>query len=318
MRGRVLGTVTALLLACSACTAAPDSTRAETPTAGGSAGGSAGSTASRQVQPLPSRAAPDQVVTKLLVFVVENHSLEQMRTRMPYTFGLAQRYGYATDYLAIRHPSLPNYIAITSGDTHGITNDGPPAAHPLDGQSVFGQALRSGRTAAVYADGMTGSCAIVDGGDGYAVRHNPWAYYVSEQADCQAHDQPLTAMAAAVQAGQLPNAGMVVPNLCHDAHDCDLTVADDWIRSQLEGVLAGPDWQSGHLAVVITADEDDRNSDNRVLTVVVHPSQSGHVVTDPLNHYSLSGLYSDVLHAPGLGQAAAAPSMAKAFDLPLQ
>jgi acid phosphatase len=110
---------------------------------------------------------------------------------------------------------------------------------------------------------------------------------------------------------------MVVPNLCHDAHDCSLGVADDWIRAELGTVLAGPDWRSGHLAVVITADEDDRSSDNRVLTVVVHPSQHGNVVTDRLDHYSLSGLYSDVLHAPGLGHAPSAGSMAKAFGLPL-
>jgi acid phosphatase len=237
---------------------------------------------------------------------------------MPYTFRLARRFGYATNYVAVRHPSLPNYIAITSGDTHGISDDAAPAAHPLDGESVFGQALRSGRTAAVYADGMTGTCATVDGGDGYAVKHNPWAYYVRERADCASADQPVTALAAAARDGRLPNAGMVVPNLCHDAHDCDLATADGWIRTQLEGVLAGPDWRSAHLAVVLTADEDDRNSGNRVLTVVVHPSQRGHVVADRLDHYSLSGLYSAVLQAPALGHAADAPSMAKAFGLPLR
>lgn len=262
-------------------------------------------------------ATPTGAVTKLLVFVVENHSLEQMRTRMPYTFGLAQKFGYATSYVAIRHPSLPNYIAITSGDTHGVTDDAAPAAHRLQGESVFGQALRSGATAAVYADGMRGTCATVDGGDRYAVKHNPWAYYASERGDCRVGNQPVTALAPAVRDGRLPNAGMVVPNLCHDAHDCDLSAADDWIKTQMEEVLAGPDWRSGHLAVVITADEDDKHSDNRVLTVVVHPSQHGHVVSDRLDHYSLSGLYSGVVHEPGLGHAATAPSMAKAFGLPL-
>jgi acid phosphatase len=111
---------------------------------------------------------------------------------------------------------------------------------------------------------------------------------------------------------------MVVPNLCHDAHDCDLSVADDWLRTHVEDVLAGPDWRSGHLAVVITADEDDRTSDNRVLTVVVHPSQRSHVVSDHLDHYALSGLYSEVLRAPRLGRAATAPSMATSFGLPLR
>jgi hypothetical protein len=315
VRLQMLGAATAAILLASACAAPSVSGRNDAPSIGTSAVPPS-TRAAPQSSSAPA-AVPDRAVTKLLVLVVENHSLDQMRDRMPYTFGLAQRFGYATGYTAVRHPSLPNYLAITSGDTHGVVDDAAPAAHPLDGGSVFGQALRSGRTAGVYADGMSGTCATVDGGDRYAVKHNPWAYFVSERDSCRTGDQPIAALGPAVRSGRLPNAGMVVPNLCHDAHDCSLRVADDWLRAELETVLAGPDWRSGHLAVVITADEDDRSSDNRVLTVVVHPSQHGNVVSAPLDHYSLSGLYSDVLHAPGLGHASSAASMAKAFGLPL-
>lgn len=316
------GTVAALLLtwaACGACVGGPAPSSAAPAPADGRTGGpvSAATPASPATTARTPSASTAPAVTKLLVVVVENHSLSEMRAQMPYTAGLADRFGYASDYLAVRHPSLPNYLAITSGDTHGVADDAAPAAHALDGESVFGLALRSGRTAGLYADGMSAPCEPVDGGDDYAVKHNPWAYYVSERHACRVDDQPLGALSAAVRDGRLPDAGMVVPNLCHDAHDCRLSVADDWIRAQLEAVFAGPDWRSGHLAVVITADEDDRSSDNRVLTVVVHPSQRGHVVTSRLDHYSLSGLYSDVLHAPRLGHAAAAPSMARAFGLPL-
>jgi phosphatidylinositol-3-phosphatase len=80
----------------------------------------------------------------------------------------------------------------------------------------------------------------------------------------------------------------------------------------------GPDWTSGHLAVVITADTDDRKDRNRILTVVIHPSQHSNVVDERLDHYSLSRLFSDVLHAPPLSQAANASSMSVAFGLPLE
>lgn len=267
--------------------------------------------------PVSGLAARDQPVTKLLVVMVENHSLDQMRTEMPYTAALAQEFGYATNFYGVGYPSLPNYIAITSGSTHGITDDGPPSAHPLDGSSVFGEAMAQGKTAAVYADGMPTKCASQNGGNGYAVKHNPWVYYQSEQDLCQANDVPATSLADAATDGGLPNAGMVVPNLCHDAHDCDLSVADDWIKGELTNVFAGPDWKSGHLAVVITADTDDRTNDNRVLTVVAHPSQQGNVVDQRLDHYSLSRLYSDVVHAPALNRATSAVSMSDAFGLPL-
>ena len=252
------------------------------------------------------------------MFVEENHSREQMRQGMPYLFHLATRYGYATGYYAVAHPSLPNYVAIAGGQTYGISDDNPPSSHPLYGTSVFGQAISRGRTAALYADGMPSNCAVENGGSDYAVKHNPWAYFVREAASCRAHDVPLSRLDAAIAGGRLPNAGMVIPNLCHDAHDCSLSVADDWLRQNLGQVFAGPDWKSGRLAVVVTADEDDNVSDNNVLTVVIHPSQHGNVVSRRLDHYSLTRLYEDVLGAPYLHQAASAPSMAKAFGLPLR
>ena len=73
--------------------------------------------------------------------------------------------------------------------------------------------------------------------------------------------------------GSLPNAGMVVPDLCHDAHDCSLATADTWFQTWMTRIQAGPDWRPARLAVVLTADEDDKSAGNRVLTVVAHPSQ---------------------------------------------
>jgi len=243
-----------------------------------------------------------------------------MQSAMPYTNSMALRYGYASSYTAVMHPSLPNYLAIAGGSTFGVTDDQAPASHPLDGQSVFGQALAAGKTAAVYADGMPGNCAPTSGGTSYAVKHNPWAYFASatERAGCASFDVPESRLQTDVTNGTLPNVGMVIPNLCNDAHDCSLGTADAWFQSRMEAIMAGPDWQSGHLAVVLTADEDEGLSGNTVLTVVIHPSQNGHVVSAPLTHYSLTRLYEQVIGTTEyLNNAAAAPDMAAAFGLPI-
>ncbi|GAB3879806.1 alkaline phosphatase family protein [Terrabacter terrigena] len=262
-----------------------------------------------------ARVHPAQV-TKLLVFVVENHSLNQMREAMPYTAALGKEFAVATSYRAVAHPSLPNYLAMTGGSTFDVADDAPPASHATDEPSVFGQALSLGRTAKLYAEGMPGNCATESSGQ-YVVKHNPWAYYLGERTACARYDVPFGELSKDAADGRLPNAGMVVPDVCNDAHDCELSVADRWLRSQIEVVLAGPDWRAGHLAIVVTADEDDHHQDNLVLTAVAHPSVHGAVVTTPLTHYSLARLYSEVLGAPPLGEAAAAPSMATAFGLGL-
>lgn len=281
-------------------------------------GGSAPASSAPSAPPAPSASSSPGGVTKVLVIVVENHSFEQMKAQMPYTFGLATTFGYATRYTAIRHPSLPNYVAIVGGQTYGIADDGGPSANAIrSGMSVFGQAIAAGRTAALFAEGMPGNCALANGGDRYAVKHNPWAYFAAERSLCTRFDVPIENLAATIATGTLPTVGMVVPNLCNDAHDCPLGTADAWIMGWMDKLFAGPDWASGHLAVLITADENDDSPGNTVLTVVVHPSQAAHVVATPLSHYSVTRLLEDVAGAPHLFGAASAPSLSTAFALPI-
>jgi hypothetical protein len=273
-------------------------------------------TATPRPTPHPVASVRAGAVTKLLVFIEENHSLNQMKSNMPYAFGLAQRFGYATGYTAIGHPSLPNYIAIAGGLTYGINDDDNPSAHPVRGPSVFGQAFASGKAAAVYVDGMPQNCATSNGGSGYAVKHNPWAYFTNERDICQKHDLPADQLPLAITQGALPNLGMVIPNLCHDAHDCPLATADTWFKAWMTKLFQGPDWRSGHLAIVLTADEDDKSAGNNVLTVDIHPSQKANVVTSPLTHYSLTRLYEEVARTGFLFDASSAPSMSTAFGAP--
>lgn len=82
--------------------------------------------------PSPS-AAPAPAITKVVVFMVENHSLSEMRSGMPRTYRFASRFGIATHYRAITHPSLPNYLAIAAGSTKGVTDDANPSSHQLTG-----------------------------------------------------------------------------------------------------------------------------------------------------------------------------------------
>ncbi|MFN8193748.1 MAG: alkaline phosphatase family protein [Nocardioidaceae bacterium] len=273
------------------------------------------STSHRPHRATTSTPPTDTGVGKLVVVVVENHSLSQMRAAMPRMSGFAERFGYADHYDAITHPSLPNYLAMAGGSTFGVTNDKPPSVNGVRATSVFGQATAAGRTAGLYADGMPTVCATADGGDRYAVRHNPWAYFLNERASCRAHDRPIAALAPDVRAGRLPDVSFVIPNTCNDAHDCSLATADAWIGAQLDALLAGPDWASGHLAIVVTADEDDHNEGNRVLTLVLHPALDAVVVHTPLTHFSLSRALSEVVGAPPLGQAAQASSLLDAFGL---
>ena len=268
-----------------------------------------------------SRAGP----TKVLMFIEENHSLDQMKAGMPYLSGLAHQYAYATNYRGVTHPSEPNYLAIAGGSTFGVTRDQNPSINGLkvgNARSVFSQALARGHTAKTYMESMPHNCAQTPSGL-YGVKHNPWAYFSKGRANCRKFDVPIGdpargPLATDIAHNTLPNVGLVVPNLCDDAHNngCSLKGADDWLKNWLQRILHSRDFTSGRLVVVVTADEDHYTMDNRVLTVVLN-AKGPHklVVTRPLDHYSLSGFCSHIVGAPPLLNAATAHSMAHAFGL---
>jgi hypothetical protein len=93
----------------------------------------------------------------------------------PYFNGLIDQCGLATNYFAISHPSLPNYIALTSGSTQGITDDGDAIDHRLAVPSIFSQLGTNWRT---LAQSMPEPCDQVSSGL-YAARHNPAVYYTT-------------------------------------------------------------------------------------------------------------------------------------------
>ena len=102
--------------------------------------------------------------------VMENKQPGQLdASNAPYINDLAAKCASATNFFAESHPSLPDYIAMTSGSTQGITDDSAPSSHPLNVPSIFSQ-LGTGWRA--LAESSPSNCYRSDSGF-YAVRHVP-------------------------------------------------------------------------------------------------------------------------------------------------
>ena len=269
--------------------------------------------------PAEPRAA--NKVDKLLVIVAENKRAADVSANMPFLMSQSRRYGRATRYYAITYPSLPNYLVMAGGSTFGVESNGNPDQLPRKGRSVFGQMLASGRTAKTYAEAMPRNCTRRNRGT-YVVRHNPWTYFAdpAERAACRKYNVPSGsptngALANDIARGKLPNFGLLIPDNCHNGHDCSIATTDRWLRSWLPTIKNGPDFRSGRLAVIVTWDEDDRSTDNRVAMVVIHPDLKGRNVTTRLDHYALSAAISRLGRARPLRDANRAPDLLAAFGL---
>jgi hypothetical protein len=275
--------VTALVVAMSAC--------------GGSAGAPAVSspaTAATASSPPPSPAASPHTA-HVFVVVMENRSYAQAMAE-PYTAGLAAKYGVATNYHAVAHPSLPNYLALTGGSTFGITDDG---YHRLPAGGVGAQLTERGVAWRAYMEGMVRGC--FDSPSPYALKHNPFAYFGGA---CPGNVVPLTALAGDL-AATTPNVVWITPDLCHDGHDCSTKQADDFLAGLIPRILASDAWRQDGV-LLITWDEDDGGSGNRVPAIVAAPGLAHRVSDRRHDHYSLLATVEDRLGLQRLGQAASA------------
>jgi phospholipase C len=218
---------------------------------------------------------------------------------MPFLDDLARRYASAPNYCAVAHPSLPNYLALTSGSTWGVTDDG---YHRLPAVGLGAELTQAGISWRAYMEGMTQGCFASP--YPYALKHNPFAYY---GAGCPSNVVRLSRFSGDL-AGDPPRLMWVTPGLCHDGHDCSTAVADAWLASFVPQILASPAWRSGGV-LFLTWDENDASGANDVLTIVAAAGVAHRSSQAAYTHYSLLATICALLGVPAPGQGAQAPVM---------
>jgi phospholipase C len=256
----------------------------------------------------------------IFVIMDENKDYSQVIgvPAMPYLNSLATKYTVATNFGFETHPSLPNYIALTSGSMQGITNDcNPPAGCQVNARNLADSLESAGVSWKEYAEDMPRACASTNAGD-YATKHVPFLYYadiLGNPARCQSHVVPLTNLQSDLgSAGTAPAFAFITPNLCNDAHDCPLSAADSWLAREVPAILSSKAFKSGPSLLVITFDESNGSAKN-IATVLAGPTvKSGFQDPTSYNHYSLLRTIEDNWGLPPLtANDAAATPMTNSF-----
>src|SRR5579884_1934973 len=284
-----------------------------------------------------SLGAPPATFAHVIWIFMENHRYSgvigapgtKTARHAPFINGtLVPECGLATNYHAIRHPSLPNYIAPASGASQLPLNC-VPANCPQTGTTIFDQEP-SWR---VYAEDMPSNCYPVDSGL-YAGDHNAPAYYPSLASACQSNDLPFgTATSGAfvddLNAGTLPALSIVLLNSCDSMESCTVSSGDAWLQTWIPKIVAAPNYQQGGTAIFLTWDEGNHGSrgeicaDNltdescHVAMLVLSPyTKPGTTDATLYSHYSLLRTTEELLGiGTYLGEAASANSMRTAFGL---
>lgn len=244
----------------------------------------------------------------LVVVMMENHSYSDIigSSDAPYLNSLAAEGANFTQSFAVTHPSEPNYLALFSGSTHGLTSDSCPHSYTSDnlGKELIG----AGDSFAGYSESMPSNGYTGCTSGSYARKHNPWVNFTSSVPTAD----NLTFAALPSQYASLPTVSFVVPNLNDDMHDGTVAAGDSWLQQHLAGYAT---WASTHNSLlVVTWDEDDNSAGNQIPTIFVGQHVKPGNYAETINHYDVLRTIEDAYALPYAGSAASATPITDAWN----
>lgn len=272
---------------------------------------------------MPSSTSPSSTAPfgHVFILVEENANYSDVigSSAMPYLNGLANQYGLATQYFANTHPSIGNYLMLTTGQI--LTNDDTktPLSFPVSADNVVRELIASGMTWKQYAENIPFVGYVGDDSGEFATRHAPLPYMADAQTTAQRQNiVPFAQLVADLANNTLPNYSFISPNVCDDAHACSLTVADNWLQTNINPlIMSGPFQKDGLLIIVFDeSGTDNTNGGGRVSAVIISPfAKGGYKSTTVYRHESVLRLMLEGLGVTRLpGAAATAPKMWEFFN----
>ena len=209
----------------------------------------------------------------VVVVVEENHSYSDVigSSAMPYLNSLASQYGLATQYFANGHPSMPNYLMLTTGQMETFDDN---FSGTISDDNVVRELVNAGKSWKAYEESIPSAGYL--GGDvaPYVRRHNPFSYLSDVQNDPSQGTNivPFSQFASDLSSNTLPQFSFISPDVNDDAHNGTLAAADSWLQSNLAPLLASSTFQNSGL-LIITFDESEvtdlDHGGGHVATVVI-------------------------------------------------
>ncbi|SEM54326.1 alkaline phosphatase family protein [Paenibacillus sp. OV219] len=241
-----------------------------------------------------SKQLAEVSVEHIVIVVEENHSYKQIvgSSNAPYMNALIKQGALFTSAYAITHPSQPNYLALFSGSTQGLKDDG--CHKPFRTDNLGAELLKSGLTFTGFSEDMpkTGFTGCWAGG--YGRKHNPWVQFSNIPAKL---NKPYKAFPK--DYSKLPNVSFVIPNHQNDMHDGTVKEADDWLKTNIRDYAK---WAQTHQSLlIVTWDEDDFSKKNQIPIIMVGSMIKPGKSEQRINHYSVLRMIEEMYDIPLLG-----------------
>jgi phosphatidylinositol-3-phosphatase len=258
-------------------------------------------------------ASPPPAGGHVFLVMMENTGYDSLMgdPGAPWINAAAASYGLATNAYGVAHPSQPNYIAITSGSTQGVTSDGNV---DLDVQNLVDQLESHGRTWTDYQQSLDrcgGDKLATSCGDRWR-KHDPFVSYVDVQSDParMARVVDLDRLDADLARGSVADFSFIAPDQCHDMHGHPHAAPSDPCASDSPGLIATGDafledlvgritgstaW-TGDSVIFITWDESEPTAHADTSGCCGAVPGGGHVVSLVISRLASTPRRSDVAY----------------------
>lgn len=239
---------------------------------------------------------PDHII----VVMEENHGYDEVigSPNAPFITELSKEGALFTDSHGVTHPSQPNYLALYSGSTQGISGDSCLEDTTFTTPNLGSALIGKGLTFKGYAQTMP-SAGYLDckylksdltGATLYARKHCPWVNWQGNEENNidSALSRPMTDFPKNLS--KLPTVAFVIPDMDHDMHNIGapgdaaaVQRGDQWLKENLAEYVK---WVKTHNSLLIlTFDEDDFKTVNHIPTIIIGgPAKPGRY-DEQINHY---------------------------------
>jgi hypothetical protein len=271
----------------------------------------------------------------VFVIMMENTGYQALvgNPNAPWINQAIAKYGVATNYYGVTHPSQPNYIAATSGAKNGVNDDNDIT---VDVPNIVDQLESHGKTWKGYMQSYSlcngNPLAHACGNQLYERKHNPFITYKDVQTNPSrvANIVDFSQFASDLANNTVPDYSWISPDQCNDMHGRAATPADPCDFSQVQSLIRTGDtflantvsaiqnsqaW-TGNSVIFITWDESDFTGSptdfgfgdtsgccdanpggGHVLTLVIsHSDHQARSSSVAYNHYSMLRTIEDGWH----------------------
>jgi phosphatidylinositol-3-phosphatase len=256
----------------------------------------------------------------VFLVVEENHSFTDVvgNPSMPYFNSLVSKYGLAKQYFANAHPSIPNYLMLTTGLMESFDDN---FTGPVSDDNVVRELNSAGKSWKAYEESIPSVGYMGGDASPYVRRHNPFSLLsdVQNNPSQAANIVPFTQFATDLANNSLPQYSFISPNVNNDAHNGTLAAADSWLQSNIAPLIASSTFQNGGLLIIIFDEAELTDVDHgggQVAALIISTNAKPNFQSQTFyQHQSTLRLTLAALGVDKFpGQAATAPDMTEFFN----